>query len=158
MADKSKLGMEFPPYTLNIEKSKIAEYVTAVSQKDDPDQIREIYCNAEAAQKAGYENIPAPPAFSTCVVFWTGGGLMGTVNALGVDLSKLLHSEEEYEYLAPVVAGDTLTRKMKVVEMYERGRKERKGWFAEVTVLQTDFFNQRGELVIRNRTTFMERY
>lgn len=46
---------------------------------------------------------------------------------------------------------------MKVVDMYDRGRKERKGWFVQVTVLETEVTNQRGELVMRARTTFMER-
>lgn len=157
MADKSKLGMEFPPYSFIIEKNKIAEFAAALAQKDDTDQIKEIYRDEAAAKNAGYENIPVPPTFPTSFVFWTGGGLMATVDAVGADLSKLLHSEEDYEYFAPICAGDILTRKMKVVEMYERGKKERKGWYAEITVLQTDVINQRGELVVRGRTTFVEK-
>ena len=157
MADKSKLGMEFPSYSFKVEKNKIAEFAAALAQKNDIDHIKEIYRSEEGAKNAGYENVPMPPTFPTSFVFWTGGGLMGTVEGVGADLSKLLHSEEQYEYFAPVCAGDVLTRKMKVVEMYERGRKERKGWYAEITVLQTDIFNQRGELVVRARTTFIER-
>ncbi|HLZ17988.1 MAG TPA: MaoC family dehydratase N-terminal domain-containing protein [Smithellaceae bacterium] len=157
MADKSKLGMEFPPYSMKVEKNKIAEFASAVAQKEDTDSIRDIYRDEEAARKAGYDGIPIPPTFPTSFVFWTGGGLLETVNGVGADLNKLLHSEEEYEYFAPICAGDTLTRKMKVIDMYERGKKERKGWYAEITVLQTDVINQRGELVIRARTTFIER-
>jgi acyl dehydratase len=157
MADKSKLGMEFPPYSIKVEKNKIAEFAAAVAQKDDIETIRDIYRDEEAARRAGYESIPIPPTFPTSFVFWTGGGLLGTVNGVGADLSRLLHSEEEYEYFAPICAGDILTRKMKVVEMYDRGKKERKGWYAEITVLQTDVINQRGELVMRARTTFIER-
>jgi hypothetical protein len=157
MADKSKLGMEFPPYSFKIEKIKIAEFAAAVAQKEDTDEIKDIYRSDDAAKKAGYECIPVPPTFPSSFVFWTGGGLMATVDALGADLTRLLHSEEEYEYFAPICAGDVLTRKMKVVEMYERGRKGRKGWYAEITVLQTDVINQRGELVVRGRTTFVER-
>lgn len=157
MTDPSKLGMEFPPYTYKLEKNKIAEFAAALAQKNDTDQIKEIYRDEEAAKNEGYENIPMPPTFPTAFIFWTGGGLMATVEAIGADLSKLLHSEEEFEYFAPVCAGDILTRKTKVVEMYERGKKEKKGWHAQVTVLQTDVINQRGELVVRERTTFMER-
>ena len=157
MADKSKLGMEFSPYSLTVEKNKIAEFAAAVAQKEDTESIRNIYRDEQKAREAGYESIPIPPTFPTSFVFWTGGGLQGTVDGVGADLNKLLHSEEEYEYFKPICAGDTLTRKMKVVEMYERGKKERKGWYAEITVLQTDVFNQNGELVLRARTTFIER-
>lgn len=157
MADKSKLGMEFPLYSITVEKNKIAEFVAAISQKDDIDHIKAIYRDENAAKNAGYENIPTPPTFPTSFVFWTGGGLLATVQALAADLNKLLHSEEEYEYYAPICAGDVITRKMKVVEMYDRGKKERKGWHAQVTILETEMINQRGELVLKARTTFMER-
>jgi len=157
VADKSKMGMEFPHYSMTIEKIKIAEFAAAVAQKEDTDSIRDIYRDEEAARNAGYDSIPIPPTFPTSFVFWTGGGLLGTVNAVGADLNKLLHSEEEYEFFQPICAGDTITRKMKVVEMYERGKKERKGRYAEITVLHTDVVNQRGELVMRARTTFIER-
>ncbi len=157
MADKSKLGMEFPLYSITVEKNKIAEFVAAVAQKDDIEHIKEIYRDENAAKNAGFENIPVPPTFPTSFVFWTGGGLMGTIQAVGADLSKLLHSEEEYEYYAPICAGDVITRKMKVVDMYDRGKKERKGWHAQVTVLETELMNQKGELVAKVRTTFMEK-
>ncbi len=157
MADKSKLGMEFPLYSMTVEKNKIAEFVAAISQKDDTDRIKAIYRDENAAKNAGYENIPIPPTFATNFVFWTGGGLLATIRAVGADLNKLLHSEEEYEYYAPICAGDVITRKMKVVEMYDRGKKERKGWHAQVTILETEMINQRGELVLKARTTFMEK-
>ena len=157
MADKSKLGMEFPRCSIEVAKNKIAEFATAVSQLDDMDQIKEIYRDVDAAQKAGYENIPIPPTFPTCFPFWTTGGLLGIMNAVGADLSKVLHSEEEYEYYVPICAGDVITCKMKVVDMYDRGKPGRKGWHAQVTVLEAEAFNQRGELVLKARTTFMER-
>ena len=82
---------------------------------------------------------------------------MGIVKALGIDLGKLLHSEEEYEYLGNIYAGDVITRKMKVVEMFERGKRDRLGRFVDVTVLETEIINQRGELVAKVRSTMMER-
>jgi len=157
MADKSKLGMEFPVHSFKVEKIKIAEFAAAVAQLDDTGQVKEIYRDVDAARKAGYENIPIPPTFPTGFAFWAGRGLLDIVNAVGADVTKVLHSEEEYEFFAPIKAGDIITCKMKVADMYERGRKERKGWYFEVTVLETELFNEKGELVLRARTTFMER-
>jgi acyl dehydratase len=157
MADRSKLGMEFPAYTMTVEKSKIAEFAVAVGLKDDKAQIDTIYYDEEAAKKAGYQGIPVPPTFMTSFFFWTGEGLMGIVKALGIDLGKLLHSEEEYEYLGNIYASDVITRKMKVVEMFERGKRDRLGRFVDVTILETEIINQRGELVAKVRSTMMER-
>ena len=154
MADKSKLGMEFPAYTFTVEKDKIAEFAVAVSQKENKEQINPIYYDEEAAKKAGYRGIPVPPTFPTSTFFWTGGGLMGTVKILGIDLNRLLHREEEYEYLGSIYAGDVITRKMKVIDMLKKGTGSKT---VEVTVLETELINQRGELVLKSLTRLLER-
>ena len=153
MADKSKLGMEFPAYTFTVEKDKIIEFAIAVSQKEDQEQINPIYYDEEAAKKEGYQGIPVPPTFPTSSFFWTGGGLMATVKALGIDLSRLLHREEEYEYFGSIYAGDILTRKMKVIDMLKKGTRDKA---IEVTVLETQLINQRGELVLKYLTKLIE--
>jgi acyl dehydratase len=157
MADRSKVGMEFPAYTITVEKNKIAEFAVAVALKEEKEGINPIYYDEASAKKAGYQGITVPPTFMTSFLFWTGEGLLGIVKALGIDLNRLLHSEEEYEYYGNIYAGDTITRKMKVVEMYERGKRERLGRFVDVTILETEIINQRGELVAKVRSTMMER-
>lgn len=157
MADRSKVGMEFPTYTITVEKNKIAEFAVAVALKEEKAGINPIYCDEESAKKAGYQGITVPPTFMTSFAFWTGEGLSEIVKALGIDMSRLLHSEEEYEYYGGIYEGDTITRKMKVVEMFERGKKDRVGRFAEFTILETEVLNQRGELVVKVRSTMMER-
>jgi acyl dehydratase len=154
MADKSKLGMEFPACTFTVEKDKIVEFAIAVSQNENKEQINPIYYDEEAAKKAGYQGIPVPPTFPTSAFFWTGGGLMATVKTLGIDLGKLLHREEEYEYFGSIYAGDILTRKMKVIDMLKKGTKNK---IVEVTILETELINQRGELVLKYRTKLIER-
>jgi acyl dehydratase len=156
MTDKSKLGMEFPVYTMVVDKTKIAEFVAAVALKDSKEEIDPIYYDEEAAKKAGYKGIPVPPTFMTSFFFWANG-LMRVVKALNADLGKLLHNEEEYEYFGYIYAGDVVTCKMKVVEMYERGKRDRLGRFVDVTVLETEVINQRGELVVKVRSTMIER-
>jgi hypothetical protein len=154
MADKSKLGMEFPAYTFVVEKDKIIEFAIAVSQKEDKEQINPIYYDEEAAKKAGYQGIPVPPTFPTSSFFWTGGGLMATVKTLGIDLNKLLHREEEYEYFGSIYEGDVITRKMKVIDMLKK-RNGNKCF--EVTILETKLINQKGELLLKARTKLIER-
>jgi len=157
MADKSKLGYEFPAHRLEVEKGKIAEFAMAVAQKDAPEKINTVYTDEAAAKQAGYPGIIIPPTFPTSVMVRTGGGLMGVVNALGIDLGRLLHSEEEYEYFGSVCAGDTLTCTMQVVDMYDKAREDQPGQAREFTVVETEMKNQRGELVIKARSTMVER-
>jgi acyl dehydratase len=157
MADRTKMGMEFPSYTMTVEKSKIAEFAMAVALKEEKAEINPVYYDEDCAKKAGYQRIPVPPTFMTSFVLWTGNGLQEVIKALSIDLNRLLHSGEEYEYYASIYAGDTITRKTKVVEMYERGKRDKVGRFAEVIVLETEIKNQSGELVAKIRTTVMEK-
>ena len=157
MADRSKVGMEFPAYTMTVEKNKIAEFAMAVALKEEKEGINPIYYDEASAKKAGYQGITVPPTFMTSFFFWTGEGLPGIVKALGIDLNRLLHSEEEYEFYGSIYAGDTITRKMKVVEMFERGKRDKLGRFVDVTILETEIINQRGELVVKIRSTMMEK-
>jgi hypothetical protein len=157
MADKSKLGMELPPYSFEVTKGKIAEFAMAVSQKESKSHVKQIYTDSEAAKDAGYKDIVPPPTFPTCFGLWGGIGLMPMIQALGIDLIRLLHGEEEYEYLLPVHPGDVMTGAGKVVEMYDKEKKGKPGKFMEFTILETEIRNQRGELAIRHRVTLVER-
>ncbi len=157
MADKTKIGTEFPPYTFEVEKGKIAEFAMAVSQKESKDQVKSIYWDSAAAKTAGYEDIIPTLTFQTCFALWGGGGLTPILQSLGINLGRLLHGEEEYEYLLPIHPGDVMKGKSKVVNMYDKEKKDKPGKFMEFTVLETEISNQRGELVIRARTTLIER-
>ena len=157
MADKSKKGMEFPAFTFEVEKGKIAEFAMSISQKESKDQVDQVYVDAGAAKKAGYDGITIPPTMQNCFALWGGGGLMPMIEALGINLVRLLHGEEEYEYFAPVYAGDKITCNSKVVDVYDKEKKNKPGKFMEFTVLETEMKNQKGDLVIKSRTILVER-
>lgn len=157
MADKSKKGMEFPEFTFEVEKGKIAEFAMAFSQKESKDQIDQIYVDEKAARDAGFEGITIPPTFQTCFALWSGGGLMPILEELGINLARLLHGGEEYEYYAPIHVGDKITCKTKVADVYDKEKKNKPGKFMEFTVLETEMKNQKGDLVIKSRSTLIER-
>ena len=157
MADKSKKGMEFPEFSFEVEKGKIVEFAMAISQKESKDQVEQIYVDEKAARDAGFDGITIPPTFQTCFALWGGGGLMPMIQALGINLARLLHGEEEYEYYAPIHVGDTITCKTKVVDVFDKEKKNQPGKFMEFTVLETEMKNQKGDLVIKSRSTLIER-
>jgi len=157
MADKSKLGYTFPSQVMAVEKGKIIEFAMAIGQKGEPEKIKPIYFDEAAAKRAGYPGVVIPPTFPTRMIFGVGGGIIGVVNALGINLGRLLHGEEEYEYFGSVCAGDVITGTMKVVEMYDKEKKNKPGEFMEFTVVETEMRNQHGELVVKARSVLIER-
>ena len=82
-----------------MEKGKIAEFAMAISQKESKDHVKPIYWDSAAAEASGYGDIFPSPTFQTCFALWSGGGLMPMLQAIGINLGRLLHGEEEYEYL-----------------------------------------------------------
>jgi acyl dehydratase len=157
MADKTKIGKVFPPYVFEVEKGKIAEFAMAVSQAENKNKVKPIYVDANAAKAAGYGDIVPPPTFQTSFLMWAGSGLLSLLQELDINLGRLLHGEEEYEYFTAIHPGDVLTSTTMVADMYDKEKKDKPGKFMEFTVLETEIKNQRGELVIRSRTTAVER-
>src|SRR5689334_4519693 len=103
MIDQSKIGQSFPPFNIVVERGKVRELALALGD-DNP-----IYQSREAAQAAGYTDVPLYPTFPTVLTFWGNTQMMEHMGSLGIDVKRVLHGEEEFEYLAPIVPGDTLT-------------------------------------------------
>ena len=59
MADKTKVGKEYPPIIWEVERGKITEFAKAIGDFDP------IYQDRDTAIKQGYKDTPAPPTFLT---------------------------------------------------------------------------------------------
>ena len=66
----------------------------------------------------------------------------------------ILHGEQEFEYIAPVLAGDVLTGREKILKVFRK--ESRRGGTLTFAVIETIFHNQRGEKVQVARRTLIE--
>jgi len=143
--DKSVAGKSFAPYEFRVERGKIKEFADAVG---DPNPL---YRDPIVAAQAGFAAIPAPPTLLRTFLYETSESR----NALGVkDWSYIVHGEQEFEYLAPVVAGDVLTAQDRIVSVTEKESK--RAGTLQIGVIETVFKNQRGETVQIARRTLVE--
>ena len=142
--DKNAVGKTGQPLTMHVERGKIREFARAI--KDD----NPIYFDeAHAKQIAG--GIMPPPTFSMTLGLWDEGRQRPL---LTYDVRRLLHGEQEFEYLAPVHAGDVLTATARVSDVYEK--QGSRGGTMTFGVLETTFTNQHGENVLISRSTLVE--
>lgn len=148
MFDKSKIGQSFPPFTIEVERGKIRELALAIGD-DNP-----VYQGREAAQAAGYPDVPLYPTSPTTFVFWGNTKTAGQIASLGINLLKILHGEEEYEYLAPIYPGDTLTGVMTVVD--GKTRQGQSGSM-DILTLEINYTNQHGQHVLKAREVLIAR-
>jgi acyl dehydratase len=146
--DKSFVGRSFAPFSFEVDKSKIRELAQALGDENP------IFRYEEAARAAGLPGIVASPTFPTLLKWWGDGGSVTHIKAMGGDVLRLLHGEEEYEYHGLIRPGDVITGRTKVVSIDE---KEGRSGHLDITTLKTEYHNQHGELVVVARSTIVIR-
>jgi len=143
--DLSASGKTFPPYEFRVERGKIKEFADALGDTNP------IYRDPDYAAKSPAGAIVAPPTMLRSFLYET----RDSVEALKVeDWSYIVHGEQEFEYLAPVLAGDVLTAQDTIASIVEK--ESRRAGKLQIAVIETTFRNQRGETVQIARRTLVE--
>lgn len=149
MFDTTKFGHSFPPFSVTIEQAKIRELAIALGD----DSL--AYQSQQAAREAGYEDIPLPPTMATQFLFWGNTHFIAQLAEPGLDVNRLMHREEEYEYLAPMHPGETLTGVMTVLD--GASRRGPRNTSIDLVTLQIRYTNQQGQIVLIATTRLVSR-
>lgn len=148
MLDKSLIGKEYPEFTFEVEKCKIKEFARAIGDNSA------IYLDEKAAKEAGYEGLAIPPTFPT--LFANFGGSMNVIlDDFKLDLARILHGGQQYEYFGKIKPGDKVTGKSKVTNIFEKTGKS--GGTMDFIVMETTYTNQNGEKVLVDTSTLIQR-
>lgn len=135
MLDPSHKGKTFPPFTYAVERSKLREFLLAIGEDDAAYQT---------------DDPPLPPTFPTLFAFWGGTSLEDMLHTVGVEIRNVLHSEQEYEYLAPIHVGDTVEGQASITNIYQKAGMD----FMEIV---TEYKNQAGAPVLKDRALIIVR-
>ncbi len=135
MVDPAHKGRSFAPFTYTIEHGKLREFLLATGD-DNPEYHS--------------DNPPLPPTFATVFAFWGGMSMEGLLHEIGLEMWNVLHGEQEYEYLAPVGVGDTVTGQARIADIYNKAGMD----FVEIV---TEYKNQNGVPVIKDRALIIVR-
>ena len=103
MLDTNAQGKSFTPYTYEIDRSKIKELCLAIGDNNP------LFFDKEFAIKQGYKDTPTPLTMPTLISFWGYPEIWNRMIEIGIDVKRLLHAKEDYEYITPVYPGDILT-------------------------------------------------
>ena len=100
--DQSFVGRVYPPTAVfEVGREKIREFADAIG---DPNPA---YRSVEAARALGHPDVVAPPTFAVVVTSRASAQVLFDP-ALGLDYTRVVHGEQSFSYLRPVVAGDRL--------------------------------------------------
>ena len=149
MFDVSKIGHSFPPFTVVVERAKIRELALAITDANP------IYHSQQGAQAEGYIDIPLSPTTATTFLFWANTHFVENLRELGLDVMRLMHREENYEYLAPIQIGETLMGVMTVMD--GSSRKARNNTTVDLVTLQLRYTNEQQQPVLIATTRLASR-
>jgi len=146
MIDKKWLGHELPVSTLALERGRLRAFAKAIGETDP------VYVDVEAARAAGHPDLPVPPTFLFAAEL-DSGAQMAMTREMGVPLGKLLHGEQGFTYHQPAYAGDTVTVRSRVSDIYDK-----RDGALEFVVTLSEVRNQYDELVAQLRNVFICRH
>jgi len=146
MIDRSFIGRELPPSTLTLERGRLRFFAQAIGETDP------VYSDLDAARAAGYADLPAPPTFLFAAELDSGNS-MALIDLLKIPLAKLLHGEQGFTYHRAACAGDTITVRPRITDIYDK-----KGGALEFVVKTAEARNQRDELVAELHTVIVCRH
>ena len=111
MIDQSHIGKTLPTRRATVDSARLRLFATAIGETDP------IYLDEAAAIAAGYPALPAQPTFIFCLEREQDRP-MAWLEAMGVDLGRILQGEQRCTYHAPIHAGDVLAFFSRIAAIY----------------------------------------
>ena len=133
MIDRGFIGHEQPPASIEVEKYPLKLFAKAIGETGA------VYVDEDAARKAGYRSLLAPPTYVLCLYTMAMPDGMQMIHELGINPASFLHGEQKFAYHAPICAGDHLDFRTRIGDIYEK-----KGGALEFVVTETAVSNQDG--------------
>ena len=109
------VGKAYPPVApYLVGREKIREFAAAVMSSEP------LHSDLDAAKKAGYSDVVAPPTFPVVLQEKALQILLSDPEA-GIDYSRIVHGDQRFDYTRPIVAGDELTTTLEVTKVQSLG-------------------------------------
>ena len=132
-----------PTEPYEVSRVKIADFANAIGEPSP------LCYDREAAQKAGYPDVIAPPTFAI-VISMRSTAVLQADPGLGLDYSMVVHGEQNFAYSRPLHAGDVVVATSTVESIRAVGGMS-------MMVTSTDISTVDGEHVCTAKSTIVER-
>ena len=132
--NRELIGKEYEATTFTVERERVVQFADAIGDDD---------------QRYRSDDPIAPPTFPTVVQIASGSQVVLDPD-LGLDYTRVVHGEQEYASERPLRAGDRLTAKPRIADIYARGPNE-------FLVVETAYVDDTGATVCTGRSTLISR-
>jgi acyl dehydratase len=136
-------GKAYQEISFTVERDRVTKFAQSIGE-DDP-----RFLDPQAARVEGFPEQVAPPTFPTVL------GILASARVvldqdLGVNYSRVVHGEQEFEWRRPIVVGDALRATPRVADIYVRGPNE-------FLVVEAEIVDADGQVVCVARSTLLSR-
>lgn len=146
--DRKHLGRRYGPFRFTVGHEHVRAFVAATGggvpgnvYATPPERAHPWTWDDAAAEASPYGGLVAPPSFAAAFAIAPFARACSDPE-LGVNVLRLVHSEQDFEFLQVVRPGDVLDTSGEITGLRDRANLD----FLEVTTTTT---NTRGELVVR---------
>lgn len=107
------IGAELPATVLTVDEGRLRFFAKAIGETNP------IFTDSAAAAAAGHATLPVPPTFLFAIELEQPDPFAWLADT-GVDLRRVLHGEQEFTYHSLAHAGDVLTARPTVADVYAK--------------------------------------
>jgi acyl dehydratase len=154
--DRAHLGRRYGPFTFAVGREDVRDFVAAVGGgvpghvfSAPPDQAHPFTWDDARAAAGPHGGLVAPPGFAAAYAIEPFARAISDP-ALAIDVLRLVHGEQDLEFLEPVRPGDVLTTSGEITAIDARGS-------LDVLAVTTATVNQHGRTVLRGVWTAVVR-
>jgi acyl dehydratase len=108
-------ALTLSPITVQVERGRLQFFAQAIGESNP------VYVDLTAARRAGHPDLPVPPTFFFSLELEPPDPFYYLAE-LGIDLRRILHGEQSFTYHSMVYAGDTVTMRRKIIDVYSKKR------------------------------------
>lgn len=141
----SPVAVTLPTIEATIERGRLRFFAEVIGETNP------IYTDVESARSQGHRDLPVPPTFLFGLTI-EAPDAFSWLTDLGIDLRRVLHGTQRFDYTVMAYAGDHLTLSPRLVDRYEK-----RGGAMEFLVVDTDVTRE-GELIATLSETIIVRH
>jgi acyl dehydratase len=146
--DPGHVGRRYGPFRFTVGLEHVRDFVAATGMgvpgrvfREPPRAPHPWTWDEAAAASSPHGGLIAPPSYAATFAIEPFAAAC-TDPALRIDVRRLVHGEQEFEWLAPVRPGDVLTTSGEITGVKVSGK-------LDIFQVTTTSVNQRGETVVR---------
>lgn len=150
--DPKHVGRSYGPYRYQLGLEKMREFAYAVAGGTPslglgvpPADLDPVYYDEEKAKASRYGSVIAFPTFAVTFAMAPFGAAISDPE-LGINLVRLLHAEQEFEFVEVMRAGDLMTTTGRIASISSKKS-------LDFMVIESESVNQHGRVAVRGTWT-----